>query len=124
MLSTFCFLSFYLIKHLLITYFLYAAIYEKIMKPILNTCKNTALGDECMCQRMIKYTKHYSIMSDMKIYKDNIYPMYYNFYITKVHVLAWKVVSMWIFFYLCYVTNIGISFYNISKILVLMRIVK
>lgn len=51
MLSTFCFLSFSLIKHLLITYFLYAAIYEKIMKPILNTCKNTALGDECMCQR-------------------------------------------------------------------------
>lgn len=45
---------------------------------------------------MIKYTKQYSIMSYMKIYKDNIYPMYYNFYITKL--LGWKVVSMWVLF--------------------------
>lgn len=58
----------------------------------------------------------------MKIYKDNIYFMYYNFYIIKLFV--WKVVFMCFFFNLCYVINIGISFYIISKMLVLMRIVR
>lgn len=32
----------------------------------------------------------------MKIYKDNIYFMYYNFYIIKL--FGWKVVFMWVLF--------------------------